>query len=664
MKIQVITELYQFAMMLSEIKTARIIGVDTETTGLDPYTYHPLLISLYAHDIAYVIDVVKLGTNCIKQLKSILEDPMVKKIGHNLSFEWKFFYHLARIDMRNLHDGMIADRMIFAGLRMKHTLKDVVQRRLGIDVDKAVRKTFIGANPDEIDFDQEQYEYSAMDAVYPVLVYEDQMRDIREKALEQIYTLEMNIIAPTAMMEYTGVNINRALLSEMIAPFEYFVKTADKALQDMLIANGAADEITFLPDGYYAINSASDDQMKQALLRLGIKIEDKGKLSLNSKAVQRWDMLQRKKRGKKYKDFEVDYHKLIDDEEVADALDAYIGLDNPVLRAFTFLQGARKLLSTYIYGLIDAINPVTNRVHPFFNSYGAEATGRYSSNGPNFQNLPNDKKLKILGLGRYSLRRCIEATKGRKLIIADYSGIELVILAALSGDENLMNQILRGDIHTYVTKDVLGYKEITKENKKKEPHKLWRDGAKTLSYAVAYGSTGRNIAETLNIMLASQGFKIDANQGDELLDKWYKLFPKTHAYLMKNADQATTKYYVSDPLGRRRNWDKAWLVDKWKRLAARREGQNMPIQSASATMTKLAIMYLWQELDRKKARIIITVHDEIVIEAVDSYVDEACVIVKECMERAIADVLPSIAHEIGRYEGTSVTPSISGAYDK
>jgi DNA polymerase I-like protein with 3'-5' exonuclease and polymerase domains len=559
---------------------------------------------------------------------------------------------------------MIVDRMVFAGLRMKHTLKDVVMRRLGIDLDKAIRKTFIGATPDEVSFDKEQYEYSAMDAVYPVLVYEAQMKDVQELGLERIYNLEMNIIAPTALMEYTGVNINRALLLEMVDPFEYFVKTADKALQDMLIMHGAAEEITFLPEGYFAINSSSDDQMKQALLRIGIKIEAKGKLSLNSKAVQRWDMLQRKKRGKTYKGFEVDYHQLIDDDEVADALDAYIGLDNPILRAFTFLQGARKLLSTYIYGLIDAINPVTKRVHPFFNSYGAEATGRYSSNGPNFQNLPKDEKLAVLGLSKYSLRKCIEATKGRKLIIADYSGIELVILAANANAKSLMDKILRGDVHTDVTKEVLAYKDITKENKKKEPHARWRDGAKTMSYGIAYGTTGRNIAETLNIKLASQGFRIDAAEGDKLIEKWFNLFPEVKQYLDKNAKQAVEKGYVTDAWGRRRNWNKAWFMDKWKRLAAGREGMNAPIQGTSATMTKRAIELIWNTLDRKKARIIITVHDEIVVESIDSYVETAAQIVKECMEQAIKETLPEIAHEVGLYEGTSVSPSISERYDK
>jgi DNA polymerase-1 len=663
-QVDVITDVKDIDKLVKVLSRASIIGVDTETTGLDPYTYHPLLISFFVQHIAYVVDLTKTGIDCIKKFKPLLEDKNIKKVGHNLSFEWKFFYHTARIDMQNLHDVMISSRMIHAGLRLRHTLKDVVMRRFNIDLDKTIRKEFIGLDLSDVYFTEEQYSYSGMDAVYPVMCYELDMADIVKLELMRIYDLEMNIIAPTAMMEYTGVNINKPKLCEMIAPFERFVKSADKALQDLLIQAGAAEQIIFMPEGYTCINTASDDQMKEALLKLGIRIEAKGKLSLNSKAVQRWDMLQRKKKRKTYKDFEVDYHMLIEDDEVADALIAYEGLDNPILRSFTFLQGARKLLSTYIYGLIDAINPVTKRIHPFFNSYGAEATGRYSSNGPNFQNLPNDEKLRILGLGAYSLRKCLEATKGRKLIISDYAGIELVILAANSGDKKLMDAILRGDVHTDVTINVLGYKDITKENKKKNPHKLWRDAAKTLSYGIAYGTTGRNIAETLNIKLASVGFKIDADEGDKLIEKWYKLFPDTEAYLSKTAAHAVKYGFVCDAWGRRRNWDQNWFVDKWKRLAAEREGKNSPIQGTSATMTKLAIRMLWERLDRKRARIIICVHDELVVEAIDSYVDEAMQIVKECMEEAIRQTLPIVAHDVGLYEGTSVSPSSSDRYDK
>lgn len=646
--------------LVEDAGKATIIGIDTEFTDInDLYTSKLLLVSMFFAGTKYVLDMTVINKDLFQKLKPVLEDNSILKVGHNLTVEWKQFYKYSRIMMAGMHDTMVCEQMLCAGLNLKFDLRSVANRRLNIDMDKNIRTEFINWS-DSSSFTQEQIEYSGNDAVIPVEIYKQQLLEIQHKELERIYDLEMHIIAPTAMMEYTGVPINKKTLEDMIEPFSRYIEIADKAFQDILIERDAADSITFTREGYFTVNTNSPKQVLSALQKVGIKVD-----SLGAKILQRWDM----QRTKRYKDFDIDYHTLINDEEVADALDLYLILQNKVLRAYTFTQGAKKLLSTFILGLLETINEHSGRIHPSFRSYGAHRTGRYSSTNPNFQNLPNDKKLKLLGLGLFSIRKAIEAGEQSKLIIADYSGIELVILAVLSGDEHLMDEILRGDIHTYVTKEVLMYKDITPENKKKEPHKLWRDAAKTLSYGIAYGTTGRNIAETLNIMLGSFGFKITAKEGDELIDRWYTAFSKTHAYLESNAKKAVQELYVVDTWGRRRHWDRNILYAAtrdatWKRLAAGREGKNMPIQGTSATMTKLAIRYLWERLDKRKARLIITVHDELVTECLNSYVDTAKHIMKTAMEDAIRETLPFIAHDVGKYESLSVEPKESQFYDK
>lgn len=669
--IKVIQTTEQFYEVYYALRGKQYISIDTEATDLNPHKAKLLLISLYAGDIAYVLDMTKLPVSSLELIRDILEDETVIKVGHNLIVEYKMIYKAAKIMMRGFFDCMIVDRMLYAGLtfvngeKLRYGLKDLASRYLGIEVDKEIRESFIGATTLQ-EFSEEQLKYSGMDAVYPYQIMFLQQEKIKEKDLRRIHDLEMSNIPPASFMEYTGITIDVPQLQSMVEPFERFVKAADKALQDLFIQHGAADNILFSRDGYQVINTASHDQMHVALNKVGIDIRDKqGKPSLNSKVVQRWDMQQSKKKGKKsYKDFDIDYHALIDDSDVADALDLYLGLDNPFLRAHAFVTGARKLLSTYVIGILESVDPETKRLYCHFNIYGAQATGRYSSTDKNLQNLPNDEKLKRLGLGKYSLRQCLVAGKGRKLIISDYSGIELVILAVLSGDDQLMEQILHGDIHTYVTREVLGYTDITKENKKQYPHELWRYGAKTMSYSIAYGTTGRNVSETLNIKLASQGFKITPQEGDALIEKWYKLFPKTAAYLQKNAQQAVELGYVTDCWGRRRNWNKSDLVQKWIRLAAMREGMNASIQSTSATMTKYAMALIFDKLDIKRARIVITVHDEIVIESIDSYVDEAVSIVKWGMEESIKQTLPTVSHDVGKYESLSANPQVSEKYDK
>jgi len=664
-----ITTQKQLRATINEISEATMIGIDTEFTSLDVYASTLLLISLATENQAYVIDMTQLdNTTVFTMLRDIIEDPKILKVGHNLTAEWKQFYHHGKIMMVHMHDTMIADQLINAGLPMRFGLKDVVSRRLGIELDKEIREDFIGWQVGTT-FTEEQIEYSKMDAVYPLRVYAQQMQEIADKQLERVYQLEMDDIAPVAMMEYTGQPINKQTLEDMREPFYRFTQQADQAFQDILIGAGVAEEILFSRDGYAVVNSNSPIAVLDMLHRAGINVP-----SLNSKVVQRWDLANTKKNTK----FDnLDYHDLIEDEDVADALDDYKLLNNKVLRAYTFLVGARKLVSTFIEGLIESINPITGRIHAGFKLLGAHRTGRMSSVGPNFQNLPNDLKLELLGLGQYSIRKAIEAKAGRKLIIADFSGIELVILAVLSHDKKLLDQILHGDIHTYVVQEIFGQimqqrgiESISQENKSKQPWKSFRQGAKRTSYSNAYGTTGKNLSEQLNIDLALIGIKFTAKEGDELIKQWFALFPETAAYLETNAKKAVTDLYVTDAWGRRRNWDRNIVHFSpprerfWKQLAAGREGKNAPIQGTSATMTKVAIRYLWKSLDMKRARIIITVHDEIIVEAVDSYVDTAKALMKAAMEQSIRDTLPTIADLVGKYETLSVVPKESQRYDK
>lgn len=676
MNVKYITTIQDYDALVEELYNHNVIAIDYEFTSLDVYAATLLLMSLaYNDQVGYVVDFTKLPIQELKKLKPILENPRVIKLAHNFTVEWKYTYHFSKIQIQGIHDTMACEQMILAGLNYRFDLKSVTERRLDISRDKEIRKEFIEWQVGDT-FSQEQIQYSGEDVTTLFEIYRQQLADIEQRGLGRVYDLEMSIIPATALMEYQGININQEMLEEMVEPFNRFADSAEKAFQDVLIEHGAAEQIVFDKNGYAAINADSPSQVKEALVKLGIEITDKsGKLSLNSKAVQRWDMAQARKKGKKHKDWEIDYHTLLDDDEVADALDLYTMIDNKIVRSYMFMIGARKLVNTFIVGLLDAINPKTKRIHPGFKSYGAHRTGRYSSTNPNFQNLPNDRKLQILGLGRYSIRHAIQAPDGYQLIIADYSGIELVILAVLSGDKKLLEEILNGNIHIYVTKQLFDIQDITPQNKKKEPFSSWYSGAKRTSYSNAYGTTGSNLSEQLNIDLAATGVRYTKQQGDEIIEAWFKLFPDTAKYLEENARQAITNFYTVDSWGRRRNWDKHILYPsdsskqvqndaKWKRFAAMREGKNQSIQSTSATMTKLAIRLLWEQLDRKKARMIITVHDEIVLLCKNDYVQQAKEIMKYSMEEAIKQTLPNIAHMVGAYESLSVNPQESARYDK
>lgn len=658
----------EFENVMQTLNNAPVIGIDTEYSMTDL-----LLVSLCDGLESFVIDFTALNPyEYIPRLKNLLESSTVLKVGHNLVAEWTQFFKYGDIRMDNLFDTMVMERMIRAGLQRPADLKSVVKRYLDIEMDKDIRDDFINWQIGVDEFSEDHLIYSGYDAHYPLLIMEKQQVLIERFGLQRIADLENKVVTVTGLMKATGVPINIEKLESMVEPFQRYQRTVDQAFQDIVIGNGAADSIYFDEYGYRAINTASNDQVKKLFGLFGIDIRNKkNEPSLSAQDMIKWDIQQQNSKRKNSKAIQVNYNDIIEDEDVLDALDTYTTYDNKVLRAFSYVNAVNKIYSTFIKGILDKTNRDTRRIYPNFNSYGASATGRYSSSAPNFQNLPNDGKLSILGFKDHSIRQCVEPTENNRLIIADYSGIELVILAVLSKDNDLMNLIKDGDVHTAVAKAVFNVPDMNESNKKIGKYKLYRDAAKKVSYSIAYGTTGVHLAEVLNVALAELNLKkYSAKDGEAIIESWFKLFPRVRALLDANAKKAVEKLFVTDVWGRRRNWDRRKLFSddnkQNNRLqsAAGREGKNMPIQGTSATMTKLAMRYFYDQADYMQARIIITVHDEIVVETTNEYAETAQNILKNSMEQAIRDTLVDIASDVGKYESLSVSAQISSKYDK
>lgn len=283
------------------------------------------------------------------------------------------------------------------------------------------------------------------------------------------------------------------------------------------------------------------------------------------------------------------------------------------------------------------------------------------------QNLPNKRKLEALGLGDYDIRSMFIPAPGCDFIICDYSGIELSILAAMSLDEQLTYQILKGDIHTYVSNSLAGElieralgEPMSKKNAKIGKYKAIRDKFKVVSYGIVYGSTGYNIYRTLYFDLLSLGIMITREMADKWVDQWqHELFPQTGKLLRKNAELAVTQYHTTSALGRRRYWTKDVRFDKWRMLAAMREGSNQPIQATCADMLKLAMIDLDTMIDKSRARIVAPVHDEILSESRKDYTQECMPIVKHAMESNARALYPDADPMLFIAE-----PKFSNCYDK
>lgn len=630
--------------MIKQIEPAQVLYVDTETTGLDPYTCQLLLLSLRADGVTYVVDFTKIHVRHLAELRKELSTKTC--VLQNAPFDWKFIYHHSGIEMGNMYCTMVAEQLLKAGLRgVSASLQAITLRRLNQSLDKQVRESFIGKQ--DTSFSMEAYEYSARDVDVLEEIRRQQLEEISQQGLTDVLTLEMQLLPVTAYMEYIGISIDRSRLEHALPVFEKLERKADKALQDLAISNGFFKTIVFTRDGYTAINTASHDQMKALAQQFGITTE-----TMNKKELIEWDNAWAL--GKKKK---VDF--FIDDTDNEEEI--HIAYHHPFLRRHAIRTAVGKILGTYVKGLIDRINPVTQRIHTNFKQCGATATGRFSSVNPNLQNLPQSGKLKALGLQDHDIRSMFIPSPGRKFVIADFSGIEAVILAAWSQDENMLNQLAHGDIHSYVATNLFGV-EVTKAraSEKLEPDLSLRNAGKTLTYAIMYGTTGWNLYRTLANVLASVGITMTQDDGDYYIKRWHTLFPSAGRVLQQNSFKAITQYYVTTALGRRRRWEQQYLTAKGARNAAMREGSNAPIQGGSADMTKLALLKASQRLNRQRSVLLLCVHDEIVAEADDDYAEEAATIIKECMEEAGYELYPAAKP----FLLIKADPKLSQCYDK
>ncbi len=621
-------EFYELCNNLEQTKGP--LFFDLETTGLDPYTTDILLMSLKCDGMTYVIDFTNLDIKILQQCRALRNDRLVK-VAHNLIFDYKHIYHHTGVALRNLHCTLIIDQVINSGIYFEFDLESVALRRLNVQLDKKIRNAFINRDVRLNPITEEEIAYAAQDSDILEAIYNQQIREICDRKLDRVYNVECPLIPVTASMEYEGLCIEKERLESALPVTQDILARVNKSIQDELIEAAAISEIVFSRDGYVAINTASPAQMLAAVNTMGIDVK-----SLGSKELSDWDAIWTKKN---LKNLEAKTVELQDDTD-----DMNIGFNHPLLRKHAIRTAVEKIQGTYIEGLLRAINPVTHRIHPGFKQCGAVRTGRYSSVQPNFQNLTNKRKLVDMGLGDHDIRSMFIAAPGCDFVICDFSGIELVILALLAQEPRLIDQILKGDIHAYVANSLEGDRikaaigdYITPENKKSNHRaKDIRDAFKTVSYGIAYGSTGYNMYRTLYLPLAHCGIIISQKDADRWVEDWKnELFPNTGRLLNQNGEYAVTRGYTESVLGRKRFWSSdVRYGDKWKMLAAMREGMNQPIQSSSADMTKLALVMLDQRLDHRYGRIAGTVHDEIIVESQHHYTDQAMVLTRHCMESA------------------------------
>jgi DNA polymerase I-like protein with 3'-5' exonuclease and polymerase domains/intein/homing endonuclease len=455
----VIQDIAQFNAAVDDLLRQEYIGFDIETTGLDPYQDVLTLMSFATPAQSYVLDVQRAPALWLSTIGHVLDNPSITKVIHNAIFDCKFVRHHLGVIVHNVHCTQITEQLIKAGLLSSgFGLDDVAARRLGVAMDKSIRKQFIGKALGTA-FSAEELRYSAQDAVVLIGIYQQQMEEVRTERLDRVYRLEMDLIPVTVDMEYQGVCVNEPKMRAALPVIDAVVANADRRLQDICLDNGAAEYVLFQRGGYSVLNSASPKQVLAAFSAMGIDVP-----SLNRKDLTDWDSQWQEQEAKKQARAEARAEKardkatttmphkgsrkaqdaregagpspstpLVDSGIVIPPIpvdmpaepihhgdadeDFAVGFAHPTLRQHAIRTAAAKLSGTYITGLLSAINPVTGRIHPGFRQCGAVATGRFSSTKPNAQTMPNATKLSALGLAEWDIRSMLVAAPGRKFII-------------------------------------------------------------------------------------------------------------------------------------------------------------------------------------------------------------------------------------------------------
>jgi DNA polymerase-1 len=292
---------------------------------------------------------------------------------------------------------------------------------------------------------------------------------------------------------------------------------------------------------------------------------------------------------------------------------------HPAIKKLLEYRSHEKTLGSFGEGLLAQINPVTKRIHPDFIQYGAD-TGRFSCSNPNVQQIPATS----------DFRACFIAPEGYKLVTCDYSQAELRILAELSGDPAFLGAFRDGgDLHKLAASQMfqVAVDQVSKEQ---------RSAAKAINFGLAYGMGPQGLAVRIDKTV---------DEARELINAYFKAFSGVQKWLEKAGRDSVRLSYSPTPLGRKRFYNSLNSDDqdfRRRQGEIERQGKNAPIQGCNADMTKMALVFLRERLQGYAARIVNTVHDEIVVEVREDQAEEVCKLVEHEMIRAGQEILKEV----------------------
>lgn len=535
---------------IEKLSSQPVVGLDTETTDLDPYTSRLRLIQLATPDCVYIVDFDHFSngdntnSDALAPLRRLLAAPRPIKIAHNAKFDAKFIKHNLGVDLGGLFDTLLASQLVGAGdIEERHGLETVAGRYLNELVDKTERLSNWN-----FELSAAQLEYAARDAAVLLPLREKLIERLKSESLIKCAQLEFECVMPVVDIELAGFFMHKDRWLEQLGIVEKRRIELAEELQQVLAEESTQGSLFGGPQRE-DINLDSQQQLTKALNRLGIPLPD---------STRNWKLQP-------------------------------LAAEYPVIATLLEYRTVQKALTSYGTNMIELINPLTKRLHADFRQIGAP-TGRFACTNPNIQQVPH----------AVEYRRCFSGyPEGRKLIIADYSQIELRILAEFSGDRGFIDAFNSGaDLHRVTASQVFNatLDQVTKEQ---------RDFAKRLNFGVVYGIGAQRFALMTGLTVSD---------AENVLRRYFSTYRELDTYLREAANRAVNERQARTASGRlvRFRYDEN---DRQQVSMTQRNGKNTPIQGTSADILKRALRLLKDELAESNAQIVNIIHDEIVVEA-------------------------------------------------
>lgn len=576
------------ASLCAELSVQKEFCVDTETTGLDACAAELVGLAFsFKEAEAYYVPVPANQSEAqklVNRFKLVLEDPQILKIGQNIKYDMLVLNNYGITLGGPVFDTMIAHYIIQP--EQKHNLDFLAEYYLGYQ--NITTEALIGKKgASQLSMRHVEHDlltkYAGEDADITFCLKQILEKEIRKEGLEDLlYKMEMPLLKVLFDMERTGISLDVEALKL------YSVDLTQQIIQ-------LEDEIKKMAGCDF--NVSSPKQVGEILFDR-MKIDDKAKKTKSGQYSTAEEALQK------------------------------LEAKHPIVGKILEYRGLKKLLNTYVDTLPTLINKRTGKIHTSFNQAVA-ATGRLSSNNPNLQNIP------IRDQAGREIRKTFVASDDKHLFVsADYSQVELRLMAHMSKDKNMLEAFVQGeDIHTATAAKINGISidEVTPDSRRK---------AKTANFGIIYGISAFGLAERLNI---------SRSEGKDLIEGYFNSYPGVKAFMDECIAAAREKGYVATLFGRKRFLADINSRNGIVRGVAERNAINAPIQGSAADIIKMAMINIHKAFtdNNLKSKMILQVHDELNFDVLREELDQVIDIVTYEMEHAISLDLP-LTIEIGK----------------